>query len=287
MIELGIVKSDVGLSARDEQAPSWAEVPNQAWEEERMAVYAAMVTAMDRGIGRVWEHIKQAGQADDTLVVFLSDNGGCAEFLREDGWHQRYALPTRAGGVTRVGDRPDLMPGPEDTFMSYGLPWANASNTPFRKFKAWTHEGGISTPFIVSWPSGGVAPGALLHEPAHLVDLAPTVLAAANVPPLASVRGMEAPRLEGSDLLPWWRGAEGGAERSLYWDHEGHSAVRRGQWKVVRAAETAAWELYRMDTDRIEQRDLSAEYPEVVGALAADYARWAQRVGVLARSEVK
>jgi arylsulfatase A-like enzyme len=280
MTALGIVEPDAGLSARDESSHPWEDEPNQAWEDERMAVYAAQVTAMDRGIGEVVDRLKQLGAFDDTLIVFLSDNGGCAEFLREDGWHQSYALPTRNGSTTRVGNRVGRAPGPENTFMSYGLPWANASNTPFRKFKAWTHEGGISTPFIASWPRGGIPAGRIERRPAHLVDLAATALAAAGAERPSSIRGLPAPPPEGVSLLPLLRAESSDPERLLCWEHLGHAAARRGEWKIVRAAPGDPWELYRIAADRIEQQDLAAAHPEMVADLVSQYDAWATRVGV-------
>jgi arylsulfatase len=157
--------------------------------------------------------------------------------------------------------------------MSYDLPWANASNTPFRKFKAWTHEGGISTPFIASWPDGLPA-GAIRHAPAHLIDLVATA---------CRVGSASTDDLDGVDLLPTARGTCAAPDRAepLCWEHFGHAAIRDGAWKLVRAGQQAPWELYDIATDRCEQRDLAADHPDVVAQLVAAWQRWADRCGVL------
>jgi len=277
LVSEGLLPPDQALSERDPQAPAWENKEHQDWEAERMAVYAAQVAAMDRAIGTAIAALRQHRLFDDTLVVFLSDNGGCAEYLREDGeigrWPEMYNLPTKTGTRCVVGNNPTRRPGPAETFMSYDLPWANASNTPFRKFKAWTHEGGISTPFIACWPHGLPA-AAVRHAPAHLIDLAATACALAGAP---------RQELDGGDLSPVLRGEQPEVTRPepLCWEHFGHAAIRGGDWKLVRAGQQQPWELYNIATDRIEQRDRAAERPDLVARLAADWQRWADRCGVL------
>ena len=175
---LGIVDPAWEISPRDRDAPAWDHVRHSDWEALRMATYAAQIDRMDQGIGRVLAKLRDEGIEQNTLVMFLSDNGGCAEFMAEDSDSPRpaqYITPTPDGRAIRVGNSPEISPGPADTFTSYDLPWANASNTPFRRYKRWTHEGGISTPFIMSWPARIGRPG-VVHEPVHLIDLAPTCL---------------------------------------------------------------------------------------------------------------
>lgn len=277
LVAEGLLPAGQALSERDPEAPAWAAEADKDWQAELMAVYAAQVTAMDRAIGGVVDALRRSGQFENTLIVFLSDNGGCAEFLREDGaagtWPEFYSLPTKSGARCRVGNNRSRHPGSAGTFMSYELPWANASNTPFRKFKAWTHEGGISTPFIACWPSGLPA-GAIRQAPAHLVDLAATACGLAD----ASFEG-----LDGVDLLPVARGDRTRPTRAepLCWEHYGHAAVREGEWKLVRAGQQQPWELYDVAADRIEQCDRAADRPEVVARLAAAWQRWADRCGVL------
>jgi len=277
LVAAGLLPSNQALSERDPAAPAWETVANPDWQAELMAVYAAQITAMDRAIGVVADALRQTGQFDNTLVVFLSDNGGCAEFLRENGppgrWPEHYSGVTKTGTRRVVGNSRSRRPGPAETFMSYELPWANASNTPFRKFKAWTHEGGIRTPFLACWPAGLPA-GAIRHTPGHVVDLVATACALA---------GAARDDLDGVNLLPVFRGETTEVARAepLCWEHFGHAAIRDGHWKLVRAGQQQPWELYDLATDRIEQRDRAAELPEVVERLQAAWQTWADRCGVL------
>jgi arylsulfatase A-like enzyme len=164
-----------------------------------------------------------------------------------------------------------VIPGPEDTYASYGVPWANLSNTPMRKYKRWTHEGGISTPFIMRWPAGQLCDGQVLHTPFQLVDVAPTLLDAAGA--------QDGLPTEGRSMLPVLRGQD--VEPAvLYWEHIGNAAVRRGPWKLVRD-HPGGWELYNIDEDRTEIVDRAGELPGLVAELAELWQAWADRVGVL------
>jgi arylsulfatase len=251
-----------------------------------MAVYAAQISAMDRGIGQIMDACERQGILDNTLIIFLSDNGGCAEFLREDGeegtWPEFYGQPTNRGTMCRVGNSPDRQPGPAETFMSYDLPWANASNSPFRKFKSWTNEGGISTSFIAHWPQGQTAAGAISHATGHVTDLAATIYAACGAPYLSHRGDTAVQELPGKDLLPVWRGEQPAvhADNDLFWEHQGQGAVRRGQWKLVRSSNDHPWELYDLASDRTELTNLAADQGDLVGSMAAAYQDWAERIGV-------
>jgi len=214
-------------------------------------------------------------------VVFLSDNGGCAEFLAEDGrpgYPARFDIPTRDGRRVRIGNSPSIMPGPEDTFQSYGLPWANASNTPFRLYKHWVHEGGVATPFVACWP-GRIGAGGVCQAPAHVVDLMPTFLEAAGVAYPESLEGRALTPPEGESLLPALRGEPWSRERPIFFEHEGNRAVRTGQWKLV-SRHPGPWELYDMSADRTELDDLAPREPDRVRDLARLYDDWAARCGV-------
>ncbi|WP_246074359.1 arylsulfatase [Nonomuraea terrae] len=283
----GLLGAESALSARDPAQPPWAAAPHQEWEARRMQVYAAQVERMDRGIGRILDRLTACGVVDDTLVVFLSDNGGCAEVLPlgdpEEFRSRRHIVPprTRDGAELRVGNDPGIDPGPEDTYASYGPAWANLSNTPFRHYKRWVHEGGIATPFIVHWPAGGLAGGRIVRTPFQLTDVLPTLLGVAGVEPPRRYRGREVPPPEGRTMLPALRG-EPVADVPLFWEHLGNAAVRRGRWKLVRE-NGGPWELYDMDADRSETTDLARRHPALVADLAAEYEGWARRVGVIPR----
>jgi arylsulfatase A-like enzyme len=263
LAELGLVAAP--LAPRDERVAPWESASPKPWLVRRMAVYAAMVEQMDRGIGKLLEAIEQRGMTKSTLVLFLSDNGGCAEEIGPEGRAQHFPRRTRDGRPIRLGNGTDILPGPEDTYASYGIEWANASNTPFRLFKSFVHEGGIATPFIARWP-GVIQAGTISRRVGHVMDLLPTLLAVAGAP---------ARPLEGTDLFH----GDPETPRTLCWEHEGNRAVRRGDWKLV-APLGSPWELYDLAADRTELKDLAASRPDVVRELASLYDAWAARNGV-------
>ena len=164
MLSRGMLQHRWAISPRDADAPAWTDAQHRAWEASRMAVYAAMVDRMDQSIGRVVDTLKRLGQFEDTVIMFLSDNGGCADFMAEDGWAKFMPDVHNDGRKIEMGNRPSLRPGGPLTYMSYDLPWANVSNAPFRSFKHWVHEGGISTPLVVQWP-GHMAKASISHTP--------------------------------------------------------------------------------------------------------------------------
>jgi arylsulfatase len=281
LIELGINVGRWKLSPRDPAAPAWDSLPpdRQVWEDARMAVYAAQVASMDRSVGEIVDALERNGVLDNTLLLFMSDNGGCAQELREDGPYWGARTETSEGRSVRLGNHRDITPGPADTYMSYGLPWANATNTPFRLFKNWSHEGGISTPFIAHWPAV-VPPGGLSHAVCHMTDIMPTCLDAAGVQYPATWNDVALPRAEGESLMPLLGGdVVWSRSRPIFWEHEGNCAVRDGRWKLVRKF-SAAWELYDMELDRTELHDLASDQPELVGELADAFGAWAHRCGV-------
>ena len=290
LVAEGIVEPGTGLAARDPRVPAWDDQPHRDWEALRMQTYAAQVDRMDQGIGRVLASLEEAGRLDDTIVVFLSDNGGCAEEMPPESVAEFVTafVPlkehTREGEPVVPGNVPGLRPGPESTYQSYGRAWAHLSNSPFREYKHWVHEGGIATPLIVRWPAGLADPPALCRTPAQLVDVMPTLLEAAGATYPSTRAGLDVPPAEGVSLWPAMRG-EDVAGRLLHWEHEGNSAVRDGRWKLVRK-HGQPWELYDVEADRAEQHDRAAEEPEVVQRLAAAYDAWAERCGVLDRQRV-
>lgn len=279
MVELGIIEKHWPITPRDPQAPAWGEAPHKEWQIRRMAVYAAMIHSMDRAIGRVLEALRRSGSYEDTLIMFLSDNGGCAEELRPTAQGLHVPKLTRDGRPVRVGNLPEVMPGPEDTYQSYGVAWANLSNTPFRLYKHWVHEGGIATPFIAHWPRGIQRPGAIIHEPAHIIDIMPTCLDVAGAKYPSEREGVRVLPLEGISLLPLMRGKKVSADRTIYWEHEGNRAVRQGRWKLV-SRHPGGWELYDLQADRTEMNDVAARYPDRAQELAGLYEKWAARCGV-------
>jgi arylsulfatase len=284
LIKLGLVDARWRLAPRDAEAPAWAGAANKEWQAWRMAVYAAMIERLDRGVGRVLAELRKSGRAEDTLVLFLSDNGGCAEEIPAAWRGVMFPRQTRDGRATRVGNAPAVRPGPDDTFQSYGLPWANASNTPFRRYKHWVHEGGIATPLIVHWPAVIKKPG-VSHEVGHVLDVLPTCLDAAGVAYPGALKGKKLLPPEGKSLLPIFQGKGRAGHEALFWEHEGNRAVRAGRWKLV-ARHGQGWELYDLEADRTELNDLAAKSPRRVKELAERYRRWAARCGVVPWDEL-
>ncbi|MET9268148.1 arylsulfatase [Kribbella sp. NPDC003557] len=290
-VDAGICAADATLDRRDPAVPAWADEPEQKWQLERMEAYAAQVRAMDRAVGTILEALDETGQRENTMVVFLSDNGGCAEELRSDpegaAQFRRHHLiipPSAPDGTPmKVGNSPDIRPGTADTYTSYGQAWANLSNTPFRLYKRWVHEGGIATPLIVSWPAGGLT-GGVLDAPHQLTDIAPTLLEATDVPRTDRRGGEPIPALPGVSMLDLLRGGAP-VEHDLFWEHIGNAAIRSGRWKLVREFE-GPWELYDLATDRSESTDLAADQPDRVQELSNRWQRWADEAGVIPYADV-
>jgi arylsulfatase A-like enzyme len=273
LVAEGLLPGDTELTQRDASQPAWDEVSDPEWQSRRMAVYAAQLEHMDRGVGRVLAAVEAAGATDDTIVVFLSDNGACAEDMPPaDSIHfaERQPSTTPDGEPLQIGNRPSIVPGPDTTFASYGQAWANLSNSPFRLYKRWVHEGGISTPLLVRWPAG-LSAGRIVHEPYQLTDIAPTLLAAAGLNPADG---------PGVSMLSVARGEREHDDHTLVWEHVGNAAIRRGRWKLVREA-LQEWELYDITLDRSELHDRAVQNPQIVTELAAAWQDWADSVGVL------
>jgi arylsulfatase len=282
---IGLIAADTRLSARDPSQPAWRDAPHRDWEARRMEAYAAQIDRMDQGIGRILDALDHTGARDDTLVIFLSDNGASDESLplvELSRFRQRsdiLRLSARDGREVRIGNEPSIVPGGEDTYASYGRAWANLSNTPFRYYKRWVHEGGIACPLIVHWPAGALDEGKFARVPGQLTDILPTILDATRAAYPAQRDGHEIAAHEGHSLLPALRG-EAVQPHAQYWEHTGNAAIRRGRWKLVRDY-PGAWELYDLAHDRTELDDLALREPRVVADLADAWSRWARRVGVI------
>ena len=290
--ELGIVSDDAVLPPRDPTVAAWDETPDREWQARRMEVYAAMVTAMDRAVGRVVGALESAAALDDTLVLFLSDNGACGEEFR---WLYVFAplvvkIPpqTADGRAVRFGDRPDVVPGPADTYTTYGRGWAHLSNTPLRRYKHWTHEGGIAVPFFVHWPAQLAArAGAIVEAPAHVVDLVPTLDEIARDdagPPIGSERrGSSRPMGVGAGCADEPAGRSFAASRPRRARSTGstrataRSPTATGSWsragRSAGSSTTSPTIVSRPTTSRPRTPSASSE-------MAAHWNDWAAEVGV-------
>lgn len=283
-----------------EQAGRWEETPYKNWEKRLMQTYAAMVTIMDQGVGKIVNELEATGQLDNTLILFLQDNGGCSEdtgrksstpewkeiISHGKDWVQTYGrVVTRDGRVVRTG--PGSMPGPDDTFISYGKAWANVSNTPFREYKSYVHEGGISTPLIVHWPKGIHKKNEMRRSQGHIVDIMATCVALSQKEYPTVYNGNQIIPYEGRSLLPLFE-IDQAEERPLLFEHYGNSAIRVGKWKLVGKSmfnendvKEEGWELYDMEKDRSETNDLSRIYPDKVKELLVLFKKEAERTMIL------
>ncbi len=282
-LRMGLLKPEWPLTPRDERVPAWTRASFKPWEIERMAVYAAQVDCMDQGIGRIVATLEQTGQLDNTLFLFLSDNGGNYEEIGRMAPNAKRPVymreRTRSGAPVVPGNDPAILPGPATTFQSYGGPWGNVSNTPFRLYKHFAHEGGIASPLVAHWPRGIRSGNAITHQLSHEIDIMATCLDVSGVPyPAHSKAGPAPPPLEGRSLLPVFHGGSVAERGMLFWEHEGNCAVRDGKWKLV-SCWPGTWELYDMDADRTERRNIADAQPEQVDRLARAYRDWARRVG--------
>jgi arylsulfatase len=280
MVELGIIDRKWPISPRDPDAPPWSDIREKEWEDRRMAVYAAQIYSMDRGIGRIMDKLRSLGLENNTLVLFLADNGGCAEFMAEDGYVAKHQVwPMRNGEYPRVGNHREMLAGGEESYMSYDLPWANFSNTPFRLFKHWVHEGGIATPFIVHWPEV-VSRRRMIHEPVYITDIMATCVEVASASYPEVYNDMEIHPLEGESLAPAIRGQSWSRQQPICLEHEGNCAIRQGDWKMVKKFDRD-WELYNMEKDRTELDNLIDRNKPKAKELEKLYNEWFRRIGVV------
>lgn len=289
----GMISSQTQLPERDEQSNPWDKEEYPSWQASRMEVFAAMVEQVDEGIGRIVKTVKELGQESNTLILFLSDNGGSAEG-HLNGAIERWGTPWKSklipeytldGKKVKAGDFPGEPLGGAETFGSYGVKWANLSNAPFRRHKSWMHEGGISAPFIAYWPNSIEDEGALRHTPTHLVDLMATFLDVTGAKYPSYRKGLAVHQFQGKSLLPVFD-SDTLANRALCWEHEGNRAIRKGKWKLVseypgtwatvrKYENKGRWELYDMEVDRTETKDLARKYPKLVKQLSDEWSRWA------------
>lgn len=256
-LELGIIPAGTVLSDRPDEAPAWASLTAEQRREHglTMATYAAMIACVDQNIGRLINDLKARGKFDNTLFIFLSDNGGCP--------FQRTTEETREQW---------LMPWTAESYWTYDEGWAHASNTPFRWYKQNQHEGGISTPFIVHWPEGlGGKAGRIVDGPGHLIDIAATLydLTGADYP--ETYAGTPIGPLRGQSLRPIFEGQSEGEPREIWQFYRNNRGLRQGDWKIVSERRLKNWELYNLAEDRSETHDLAATMPDKLRAMIARY----------------
>ncbi|WP_164667683.1 arylsulfatase [Virgibacillus doumboii] len=291
LVEMGILDENWKLTERDPSQPAWEDADDKEWLQRCMEVYAAQIDSMDQGIGRIIDSLEETDQLDNTIVIFLSDNGACAEDIplnvSVDELTENLMIAkshTRNGEEVRFGNEPSIMPGPEDTYQSYGTAWANLSNSPFRLYKHWVHEGGISTPLIFHWPEGIRDKGSLRHSPGQLTDIMATIVEITGAKYPEIYNGNKILPLEGRSLTPIIQD-DHADETPLFWEHEGNAAIRIGKWKLVKKY-PELWELFDMQEDRTELNNLADQYPEFVEEMALKYEKWANRCRVVPRDKI-
>ena len=261
MREMKLIDDTWPLSPRDPRVASWEDTENKEEWDLKMAVYAAMIDRMDQNIGRLLSKIREMGKENNTLVIFLSDNGGCAE---------------------KINIAPEFPPGVLESYRTVDPPWANASNTPFRKYKVWDYEGGIHTPMIAYWPAVIKEKGGITDQVGHIIDIMATFADVAGATYPSTFGGKAITPLEGKSLLPVFQGREREGHEALYWQiaNGRHRAIRKGNWKLISRSSRDPWELYDLETDKTELHDLSGKYPEVVDELSKMWEAWAVRCGI-------
>lgn len=296
-LELGVIGENSKMSP---QMGDWEAQPDKEWESACMEVYAAMADSMDQGIGKIMTKVKQEGLFENTLILYMQDNGGCQEnygrkiegpriergemgkpMAADELQYDMTPKKSREGYPMRRGH---VMPGPADTAIGYGLNWANVSNTPFRMYKHYVHEGGISTPLVAHWPKGIKARNELRHTPSHLIDIMATCVDIAGAEYPEKYDGNAIQPMEGKSLVPVFKGRDVSREY-LLWEHEGNRALRIGDWKLVaqgkHGQDDVKWELYDLSVDRSELNDLSKSEPEKLQQMIAFWTKQAKRTGIL------
>ncbi len=262
LIRMGLLDKKWAMSARGmdkhksfSNIPAWEQVEDKRAEDLNMAVYAAMVDRMDQNIGRILNKLKELKAEDNTLVMFLSDNGGCP--------YERNKTK-------------DIPPGPAESYRTYDSPWANVSNTPFRLYKRFNHEGGNATPFIARWPAVIKKSGTITHQLGHIIDVMATCIDVADTQYPSHYKERKVTKLEGKSLLPIFEGRKRKGHNAIFWEFMRNKAVRQGKWKLVTVGNNP-WELYDMEADRTELNDLTEKMPEKVEELARLYDEWVRR----------
>ncbi|MFP6864961.1 MAG: arylsulfatase [Roseibacillus sp.] len=276
-IRLGLIDSKWKLSPRDERVPAWIDVPAAKKKDLalRMAIYAAMVDRVDQNIGRLVASLKGQNAFDNTLIMFLSDNGACAE-----------------GGILGRGNVLDIKKRNESGNLAVGTAWANASSTPFRLYKHYAHEGGAATPFFAHWPAGIKPSNEWYEDPAQLIDLMPTILDVAGAAYPGEFNGHKIPAHDGISLRPAFSFEGLNRRNPLFVEHENNAFVRDGNWKLVGrkvspkgGLDKSKWELYNLKEDRTELNNLATTEANRAKKMSRQWEAWAKRVGVFPKEK--
>lgn len=280
MLKLGIFGNCKDYLTDRQFADSWADNPTAEWDARAMAVHAAMVDRMDQGIGKVLDALEKSGKLNNTLILFLSDNGCSPEECQKmkPGENDRPDM-TRDGRPIIYDRNKELMPGPETTYSALGPQWANVANTPFRYWKAKAYEGGICTPCIAHWPDGLKAEkGSINNEMCHVIDIMATCVELAGAKYPTKFKGHDIIPLEGKSFLPVLKVEKSKRHDFLAFEHFNEAAlISNDGWKIVRPKRNSPWELYNLNSDRTEKFNVAAEHPDKVSELDKLFNSWAEK----------
>ena len=284
LIEKGIFKGDTTkLSEFMFPDLKWVENENENWDSRAMAVHAAMIDRMDQNIGKLIDKLEATGQLDNTVIMFMSDNGASSERPSQYGIGFDRPSETRDGREIHypVKKSEEHLPGPETVMSGIGPVWANVANTPFRYWKARVYEGGITSPFIVHWPAGIKEQGVVKSQAAHIIDIMPTLLELSGATYPEEFNGNTIDPYMGESMVSAFTNTEEAPiNETLFWEHFGAAALRQGDWKLVKLDGNADWELYNLKEDRTEMNNLAAKYPERLKAMQEEWNTMARATDV-------
>jgi arylsulfatase A-like enzyme len=277
MVKLGLIDpAKTKLSERWQNDLKWENNPDKAWDAQAMAVHAAMIDRMDQGIGRMLKTLRETGQLDNTLILFLSDNGASPENCAAYGAGFDRPSETRDGRKIAYDLKKQVMPGPQTTYASIGQRWANVANTPYRFWKAESYEGGVHTPLVAFWPKGMKAKkGSFSARTGHVMDFMSTFVEVAGATYPREYQGHAITPTTGISLVPSFQAKALAGHSSLFNEHFGARYARSGNWKLVSASRDTNWRLFDLATDKTEMNDVAARYPEKVHQLDSLWHRWA------------
>lgn len=283
LVQMGMVDpARAPLSPRWKDDLKWENNPDSVWDARAMAVHAAMIDRMDRGIGHIIQALRETGQLDNTLILFLSDNGASPEDCAAYGPGFDRPDETRAGKKIIYPTKKEVLPGPETSYASIGPRWANVANTPYRYAKADSYEGGIHTPLIAWWPGGIQRRGTIEGGTAHVMDLMATCIELAHAHYPREWKGHAVTPLQGISLAPVFRGKIRQQHSLLFNEHFGAKYVRNGDWKLV-ARSNEGWRLYKISEDQTELHDLAGQYPDKVKEMDSLWRSWSEKNQVVPR----
>jgi arylsulfatase len=274
LIEKGIVNPEIAPLAKNESGKLWDDCENKAWEARHMEAHAAMVDRLDQGVGRLIEKLKETGEYNNTVILFLADNGASPE----RGYPPGFDRP----GHTRKGEEivyNDFeRPGAQKTWGYLGMAWAGAINAPFRYWKKESFEGGNCTPFIFHWPAGLKGKeNTINHGVGHVIDILPTCLELAGAEYPSEIKGFKTSPVEGRSILPLFENDVSNIHDTLFWEHEGGRALRINDWKIA-ALKGGRWELFNLANDRTETNNLAEKMPEKVIEMEACWEDYYERI---------